>query len=56
MISEWYNLKESAVSLRRSGDSIRDIEIKLGIPRSTLSGWFKNIQLTDSQILALKDK
>lgn len=26
--------------------SIRDIEKKLGIPRSTLSGWFKNVPLS----------
>jgi hypothetical protein len=32
--------------MRISGDSIRDIEFKLGIPKSTLSGWFKNIKIS----------
>lgn len=32
--------------MRRLGASIRDIEKQLGIPRSTLSGWLRNIVLT----------
>lgn len=49
MKSKWFKLKEEAVSLRRKGLSIGYIENKLGINRSTLSGWFKNIQLTELQ-------
>ncbi len=37
------------MSLRRKGQSIRLIESELGIPRSTLSGWFKNVELTERQ-------
>ncbi len=49
MISKWFELKDKAISLRKDGKSIRDIEEKLGIPRSTLSGWLKNIKLTERQ-------
>lgn len=47
MISKWYKLKEEAVKMRLAGNSIIDVEIKLGIPRSTLSGWFKNVKIQD---------
>lgn len=46
MQSKWYELKDKAVQSRRRGQSVRNIERKLGIPRSTLSGWFKNIALS----------
>jgi len=49
MQSKWFRLKEKALDLRKHGKSIRDIEISLSIPRSTLSGWFKNIVLTVEQ-------
>lgn len=49
MISKWFEYKNEAVSQRRLGNSIGQIERDLGIPRSTLSGWFKNIQLTKAQ-------
>lgn len=45
MRSRWYELKDSAVSLRKRGYSIRRIEGRLGIPRSTLSEWFRDIKL-----------
>lgn len=32
--------------MRKRGFSVRDIENKLCIPRSTLSGWFKDVRLT----------
>lgn len=35
--------------MRKEGISIRNVELRLGIPRSTLSGWFKNIRLTKRQ-------
>ena len=54
MISKWYHLKEKAISIRKSGKSIVNIEATLGIPRSTLSGWFKKIKLTKSQYKSLK--
>lgn len=56
MKSKWFNKKEEAIRLRKKGNSIRDIETKLGISRSTLSGWFKNIQLTAKQEQVLKKK
>jgi len=52
MESKWFKLKNKAIFLRKKGLSIRYIENQLGIPRSTLSGWFKNIKLNKKQ----KDK
>lgn len=49
MQSKWSNLKTEALALRKKGVSIRDIESQLGIPRSTLSGWYKNVVLTKEQ-------
>lgn len=49
MISKWSELKDKAIELRIQGSSIRFIEDELGIPRSTLSGWFKNITLSTEQ-------
>ena len=49
MKSRWFRLKATATSLRKRGFSIRDIEHRLGIARSTLSGWFKTIKLTGGQ-------
>lgn len=45
MYSRWASLKNEALTLRRRGYSIRDVEKRLGIPRSTLSGWFHNVSL-----------
>jgi len=42
-----------AVRLRRRGFSIVEIEKKMDINRSTLSGWFKNIQLGEREKLRL---
>jgi hypothetical protein len=49
MRSKWFHLKEEALALRESGMSMTVIERKLGIPRSTLSLWFKKIVLSDEQ-------
>src|SRR3989344_8344419 len=49
MQSRWFELKPQAVQLRKKGYSIRKIEDRLGIPRSTLNGWFKDITLTRVQ-------
>ena len=48
MISKWFELKPTAVSLRKNGLSINAIEEELGIPRSTLSGWFKDVVMEDT--------
>ncbi len=49
MKSKWYKLKEGAIKLRKQGKSIRDVEKKLAIPRSTLSGWFRSVELSESK-------
>lgn len=52
MRSKWFKLKPEAIKLRRKGVSIREVEKLLKIPRSTLSGWFRTVKLTEKQ----KDK
>ena len=49
MKSKWFEFKDSAIRLREKGYSIRDIEKQFGIPRSTLSGWFKEVELSGQQ-------
>ena len=49
MLSKWFELKPKALKLRRSGLSLKKIETRLGIPRSTLSGWLKDVELTKTQ-------
>ena len=56
MQSKWYDLKPKAIKLRGEGLSLRDIEQQIQVPRSTLSGWLKNIKLTDKQKADLKHK
>lgn len=52
MKSKWFEYKGKALKLRNKGLSIRIIENKLGVPRSTLSNWFKDVKLSKEQ----KDK
>jgi len=49
MESKHLALKSRATSLRKRGLSLGYIENKLKIPRSTLSGWCKNIKLSKKQ-------
>ncbi|TSC89886.1 MAG: Uncharacterized protein G01um10143_376 [Parcubacteria group bacterium Gr01-1014_3] len=49
MDSKWSRKKHKAIYLRRRGLSIGRIEKELKIHRSTLSGWFKNVELTKEQ-------
>ncbi|HYV33961.1 MAG TPA: hypothetical protein VE973_03895 [Candidatus Limnocylindria bacterium] len=49
MKSQWYALKSKAIAYRKKGYSLRMVEEKLGIRRSTLSGWFKEVSLTTKQ-------
>lgn len=56
MKSKWFELKEAALDLRKNGCSIRDIESKLHIPKSTLSGWFCNLSLSPESQKILKQK
>lgn len=49
MKSKWFEYKEVVLELRRKGTSMTTIEREFGIARSTLSGWFKEIELTEQQ-------
>jgi hypothetical protein len=54
MKSQWIELKEAAVALRQSGQSLKTIHHNLGIPLSTLSGWLKNTEISNEQRAQLK--
>lgn len=45
MSSKWFELKLKAIELRKLGISMGKIEKSLGIPKSTLSSWFRGIKL-----------
>jgi transcriptional regulator with XRE-family HTH domain len=45
--------QEQAILLRKQGRSVKQIEKELGVSRSSVSRWVKNIQLDDSQKAAL---
>jgi hypothetical protein len=47
MKSQWIEFKETAVELRKSGQSIKTIHHNLGIPVSTLYGWLQDIEISD---------
>jgi hypothetical protein len=49
MISKWEKHKKDAFELRMNGQSLPFIHKKFGIPKSTLSSWFKSINLTTKQ-------
>ncbi len=49
MISRGFKYKQEVINLRRKGVSLTVIESEFDIPRSTLSGWFKDIKLTENQ-------
>ena len=55
MTLQWSKLKQEAINLRLQGKSVRDIEKRVHINRSTLSGWFKNINLTEEQNKKLQE-
>ena len=54
MYSKWGETKLKALDLRKKGYSLRYIERRLKIPKSTLSGWFKDIKLSEGQLRRLK--
>ena len=56
MKSKWSHLKPEAIRLRKKGNSLPYINTKLQIPKSTLSYWFKDIELTASQKAKLHQK
>jgi len=45
MISKWFHLKERAIAMRLKGSSLKDVNVSLGIPKSTLSCWFKDLHI-----------
>jgi len=47
MRSKFEKLKERAVGMRKRGASLRDVAKRLGIPKSTLNYWFRDVQLSD---------
>ena len=48
--------KNLAIILRREGKSVKDIARKLGVSKSTVSLWCRDIFLSKSQILRLHEK
>lgn len=46
MQSKWSQVKDKALNLRRRGNSLGFINDKLGIPKATLSGWFKGLEIS----------
>lgn len=48
-------LKQKAIKLRRKGFSYNQITAKLKVPKSTLSGWCRDVALTRKQALQLFD-
>lgn len=49
MISRWFKLKDEVIKLRKEGTSIGVINKMYGIPKSTLSVWFRKIKLNKYQ-------
>lgn len=56
MESKWKHLKEKALNLRRQGISMTEIEHDLGIARSTLSHWFRDVKLNNRAVALLRTK
>jgi hypothetical protein len=49
-------VKNRACLLRNKGLSLREISLELGIPKNTIQGWVRHINLNDEQIERLKQK
>src|SRR4030042_2470197 len=50
------NLQQKALGLRLGGKSYGEIKRVLGVPKSTLSNWLKNLVLPPSVIKVLEEK
>ncbi len=46
-------LHHKAITLRKKGVSVREIQKKLGVSKSTISRWVRDIQLTEEQVANL---
>ncbi|MDO8618985.1 MAG: hypothetical protein Q7R49_03535 [Candidatus Daviesbacteria bacterium] len=55
MRSKWFEIKPKALELRTNGTSLREVERLLKIPKSTLSGWFRDVKLSSQQELKLRN-
>jgi hypothetical protein len=53
-ISKWFKYKDDVVELRKAGTSLPDISRRYGIAKSTLSYWFKDIELSDESKKKIK--
>lgn len=53
MKSRWFKHKNKVLELRKSGLSYGEIERIIPVPRSTLSHWLRNVELTVDQQLRL---
>lgn len=49
-------VRSRALRLRLAGKSYNEIQAALGIPKSTLSGWFKNLVLSDTARIRLASR
>lgn len=47
-------LREKAIQLRKRGYTYSQIKEQLGLQKSTLSDWLRNLSLSDKQLLALE--
>lgn len=54
MQSQWFEYKDKAIELRKQGFSYGEIQKLLSIPKSTLSHWLRNIELTEDQKIRLE--
>lgn len=48
--------KQKAIALRKNGESIKEIAKKVGVSKSSISLWVRNISLSKKQVLFLKLK
>ena len=48
--------KNLATDLRKRGYSYSEIKDQISVPKSTLSSWFKDLELTESQTQKLKER
>lgn len=56
MQSKWSKVKDEAIDLRKRGNSLNFISTKFGIPKPTLSGWFKGLVLSEKAKLKIDKK
>jgi orotate phosphoribosyltransferase-like protein len=50
------DLRETAVAMRKEGRSYREIQAEVGVSKSTLSLWLRDVPLTEEQQRALADR